>query len=47
LARNLILLVVAVASETIVRFALADERTDVSLTLRDFAIRSLEPVRKP
>jgi molybdopterin/thiamine biosynthesis adenylyltransferase len=42
LARNLILLVVAVASETVVRFALADERKDFSVTLRDFAIRPLE-----
>jgi molybdopterin/thiamine biosynthesis adenylyltransferase len=42
LARNLILLVVAVASETIVRFALADERKDLSITLRDFAVRQME-----
>ena len=42
LARNLILLAVAVASETIVRFALAGERQDYSVTLRDFAIRPLE-----
>jgi len=42
LARNLILLVVAVASETIIRFALAGERKNLSVTLRDFAIRSLE-----
>jgi len=42
LARNLILLVVAVASEIIVRFALAGERKDFSVTLRDFAIRPLE-----
>ena len=42
LARNLILLVVAVASETILRFALAEERKDFSVTLRDFAIRPLE-----
>jgi molybdopterin/thiamine biosynthesis adenylyltransferase len=42
LARNLILLVVAVASETIVRFALTGERSDFSVTLRDFAIRPLE-----
>jgi molybdopterin/thiamine biosynthesis adenylyltransferase len=42
LARNLILLVVAVASETIIRFALAGERKDFSVTLRDFAIRALE-----
>jgi molybdopterin/thiamine biosynthesis adenylyltransferase len=43
LARNLILLVVAVASEIIVRFVLAGERKDFSVTLRDFAIRPLEP----
>jgi molybdopterin/thiamine biosynthesis adenylyltransferase len=42
LARNLILLVVAVASESIVRFALAGECNDFSVTLRDFAIRPLE-----
>ncbi len=42
LARNLILLVVAVASEIIVRFALTGERKDFSVTLRDFAIRPLE-----
>lgn len=39
LARNLILLTVAVASETLVRFALADERKNWSITLGDFAIR--------
>jgi molybdopterin-synthase adenylyltransferase len=42
LARNLILLVVAVASESLVRFVLMGERKDFSLTLRDFAIRPLE-----
>lgn len=42
LARNLILLVVAVASEVLVRFALAGLREDFSVTLRDFAIRRLE-----
>ncbi len=42
LARNLILLVVAVASEAIVRFVLEGERKDFSVTLRDFAIRPLE-----
>lgn len=42
LARNLILLVVAVASEILVRFALTGVRQDLSVTLRDFAIRSLE-----
>jgi len=39
LARNLILLVVAVASEGVVRFALAGTRDDWSVTLRDSAVR--------
>jgi hypothetical protein len=42
LARNLVLLVVAVASEAVVRFALDGARHDWSATLRDFAIRPLE-----
>jgi molybdopterin/thiamine biosynthesis adenylyltransferase len=42
LARNLILLVVGVASEALVRFALTGARQDFSVTLRDFAIRPLE-----
>jgi molybdopterin/thiamine biosynthesis adenylyltransferase len=42
LARNLVLLVVAVTSETLVRFALSSIRRDCSVTLRDFAIRPLE-----
>ncbi len=42
LARNLILLVVAVASEAVLRFTLAATREDFSVTLRDFAIRPLE-----
>jgi molybdopterin/thiamine biosynthesis adenylyltransferase len=42
LARNLILLVVAVASEAVVRFALTDTRHDWSITLRDFAVRPWE-----
>jgi molybdopterin/thiamine biosynthesis adenylyltransferase len=42
LARNLVLLVVAVAAEVVVRYALAGERADYSVTLRDFAIRPLE-----
>src|SRR5262249_22767004 len=45
LARNLVLLVVAVASEVIVRFALTEVREDYSVTLRDFAVRSLESQR--
>jgi molybdopterin/thiamine biosynthesis adenylyltransferase len=42
LARNLVLLAVAVASETLVRFVLDGERNHWSLTLRDFTIRPLE-----
>lgn len=39
LARNLILLSVAVASETLIRFVLGGERKNLSITLRDFAVR--------
>jgi molybdopterin-synthase adenylyltransferase len=42
LARNLVLLVVAVASEAIVRFVLEGARHDLSITLRDFAITGME-----
>jgi len=42
LARNLILLTVAVTAEALVRFAAAGERQNWSITLRDFAIRPLE-----
>jgi molybdopterin/thiamine biosynthesis adenylyltransferase len=42
LARNQILLVVAVASEILVRYVLIGSREDVSVTLRDFSIRILE-----
>ena len=42
LARNLVLLVVAIASEVVVRFALENTRQDWSATLRDFAIRPLD-----
>jgi molybdopterin/thiamine biosynthesis adenylyltransferase len=42
LARNLILLVVAVASEVLVRYALAQSRQDLSVTLGDFAISPFE-----
>lgn len=42
LARNLVLLAVAVASETVVRFVLDGERGDWSLTLCDFSVRPLE-----
>ena len=47
LARNLVLLAVAVASEALVRFALDGERSNWSATLRDFAIRPLEPDGSP
>src|SRR5207253_9606025 len=42
LARNLVLLVVALASEVILRFVLEDARQNWSATLRDFAARPLE-----
>jgi molybdopterin-synthase adenylyltransferase len=42
LARNLVLLVVAVASDVLVRFALEGERSNYSVTLRDFSVRPLE-----
>jgi molybdopterin/thiamine biosynthesis adenylyltransferase len=42
LARNLVLLVVAVASEVLVRYALTGHRQDFSVTLRDFSVRPLE-----
>lgn len=42
LARNLILLVVAVASEAVVRYTLNGTRDDSSITLRDFAVRPWE-----
>ncbi|HEV3256832.1 MAG TPA: ThiF family adenylyltransferase [Gemmataceae bacterium] len=45
LARNLVLLAVAVASEILVRFVLEGTRQDWSATLRDFAIRPLETPR--
>jgi molybdopterin/thiamine biosynthesis adenylyltransferase len=43
LARNLVLLAVALASETLVRFVLDGVRASWSVTLHDFAIRPLEP----
>lgn len=43
LARNLVLLAVAIASEVLIRFVLDSTRSSWSVTLRDFAIRSLEP----
>src|SRR5262245_17582040 len=42
LARNLVILVIAVASEGIIRFVLEGARQDYSATLRDFAVRPLE-----
>jgi molybdopterin-synthase adenylyltransferase len=43
LARNLILLTVAVAAESLVRFLATGEQQSWSITLGDFAIRPLEP----
>jgi molybdopterin/thiamine biosynthesis adenylyltransferase len=45
LARNLVLLAVAVASEALVRFVIDGCKTGWSVTLRDFAIRPLETVQ--
>jgi molybdopterin-synthase adenylyltransferase len=42
LARNLVLMIVAIASEVVMRFALENIRQDWSATLRDFAVRPLE-----
>ena len=42
LARNLVLLAVAVASELVIRYILDGSKTGWSITLRDFAIRPLE-----
>jgi molybdopterin-synthase adenylyltransferase len=42
LARNLVLLVVGVASEAILRFVLEGSRENWSVTLRDFAVRPWE-----
>jgi molybdopterin/thiamine biosynthesis adenylyltransferase len=42
LARNLVLLTVAVAAETLLRFALHGTRDNWSVTLGDFAVRPLE-----
>jgi molybdopterin/thiamine biosynthesis adenylyltransferase len=42
LARNLVLLAVAVASEVLVRFVVDGESGSWSLTLRDFTVRPLE-----
>jgi molybdopterin/thiamine biosynthesis adenylyltransferase len=42
LARNLVLLVVALASEVLLRFVLDGSRQSWSVTLRDFAVRPFE-----
>ncbi len=42
LARNLVLLAVAVASEALIRFVLESSKEGWSVTLRDFAVRPLE-----
>ncbi|MFI5378425.1 MAG: HesA/MoeB/ThiF family protein [Tepidisphaerales bacterium] len=42
LARNLVLLAVAIASETVMAFALEGVRRDWSATLRDLSIRSMD-----
>jgi molybdopterin/thiamine biosynthesis adenylyltransferase len=47
LARNLVLLITAVASETLLRFVLAGVRENWSATLRDFSVRPLESPAKP
>jgi molybdopterin/thiamine biosynthesis adenylyltransferase len=42
LARNLVLLTVSVAAESLIRFAIEGRCENHSITLRDFSIRSLE-----
>jgi hypothetical protein len=42
LARNLVLIAIAVPSEVVVRFALTGAQQDFSVTLRDFAIKPWE-----
>jgi molybdopterin/thiamine biosynthesis adenylyltransferase len=42
LARNLVLLIVAIASEVLIRHILEGKRENWSATLRDFAVRPLE-----
>jgi molybdopterin-synthase adenylyltransferase len=42
LARNLVLLAVAVASEVLLRYVFSGARQDFSVTLRDFSVRPLE-----
>ena len=46
LARNLVLLAVAIASESLVRYVLAGERIDRCATLTDFTVGLLETRRK-
>jgi molybdopterin-synthase adenylyltransferase len=45
LARNLVMLTVAVAAETLVRSILDDDHRNWSMTLRDLAVRPLEAMR--
>ena len=42
LARNLVLMAVAIASEALIRFVLDGSKAGWSITLRDFAVRPLE-----
>ena len=42
LARNLVLLALALPSEVLVQFILEDARQNCSATLRDFAVRPME-----
>lgn len=44
LARNLVLLAVSIASETLVHFLLDNSRIDRSATLADFSVHELEPL---
>jgi molybdopterin/thiamine biosynthesis adenylyltransferase len=44
LARNLVLLAVAIASETLIRYVLDGAKAAWTVTLRDFAVRPLEAV---
>ena len=46
LARNLVLLAVAIASETIIRYVLDGQRDSRSATLADFAVHGLEEPAK-
>ena len=44
LARNLVLMAVAIAAESLVRFVLNDERFELTMTLGDFAAHTPERV---